>query len=486
MIGHEIKIHDKKQFEIKLHYALNGKKRKGEYFVETYFFVPHTLGINHHSFHKKNFYDSVKNYIRLATPEFTLAELIHSENSPLRKLFQLLEEGKGLNEEDLGQEFEHRLKLFCATMAGTVGKEATAIYQQKKGEGFRKDIIRFFNYVEELLESYRRVEAQLFERKDEKLIFSFGDEYLSLLVEKHLLRILNFYEKNFEKNIQIREIILDFLKKEIKRREERGYRSIVREDSSNEEMLFRFSALKKYFSSVLSLDADVEREGTILEHVLFGIAAGIAMIFATAAAFWGKSAFGTYTMPFFILLVISYMFKDRIKELMREILKKSVFKYLFDYKYKLYVEEKHKVGIIRESFDFVQQRQLLKNVWKLRQVGKTPEFDNKFQKEKIILYRKKINLKSRFFKKHNEEGFYGLSDIFRFDVTRFLSKMDDPSKPLFALTKDGYKLIYGKRVYHVNLILRIVRNKSNEELKRFRLILTREGIDRIEPVLENN
>ena len=53
MIGHEIKIHDKKQFEIKLHYALNGKKRKGEYFVETYFFVPHTLGINHHSFHKK-------------------------------------------------------------------------------------------------------------------------------------------------------------------------------------------------------------------------------------------------------------------------------------------------------------------------------------------------------------------------------------------------------------------------------------------------
>jgi hypothetical protein len=207
----------------------------------------------------------------------------------------------------------------------------------------------------------------------------------------------------------------------------------------------------------------------------------MAMLFATAAAFWGKIVYGTFTMPFFVLLVVSYMFKDRIKELLREMLKKSVFKHLYDYKYKLFVDEKYKVGIIRESFDFIKTKKLDRDIFELRQKFRTQEFDNKFQKEKIIQYRKKIILKSKFLKKHGDDGLNAISDIFRFDVSRFLSKMDDPRKPLFALTKKGYKKISGKRVYHVNLILRIVRNKE-EELKRFRLILTKKGIDRIEPV----
>ncbi|NOX17608.1 MAG: hypothetical protein GXO87_04915 [Chlorobi bacterium] len=483
MLNHEIKIHDRKQFELKLHYEFKRKRRKGEYFVETYFFIPNTLGINKLTFHKKNFYDSVKNYIRFATPKFSFEELILEDNSPLLKAFAIASENKTDRSDRFFENFEHEVKMFCAIFAASIRKNAFDVVKIEP-RNFEFAANNFAKLSAKTIDKFRELEKLV--KKDERIyeIFQFGDEYVSLVYEKYLFFVLDEYHKKFShENSEFQMKFLSFVKEEVDRRKEKKYTSIVRDDSSNEEMLFRFNTLKKYFSSVLSLETDVEKEGTVLEQILFSIAAGMAMLFATAAAFWGRSAFGTFTMPFFVLLVVSYMFKDRIKELLREILKKSVFKHLFDYKYKLFIDEKYKVGIIRESFDFIKMKKLDKEIFDMRQQFKTQEFDNKFQKEKVILYRKKINLRSKFLKKHGGEGLHAITDIFRFDITRLLSKMDDPRKPLYVLTKKGYKRISGKRVYHVNLILRIVRNKE-VQLKRFRLVLTRKGIDRIEPIFD--
>ncbi len=485
MLNHEIKIHDRKQFEIKLHYPFSKKRSKREYLVETYIFVPNVLGINKFSFHKKNFYDSVKNYIRFATPRFSLQQLAEDKKSPLNKILELIPKKKTDSYSYNTDEFEHELKMFCAIFAASV--RSFVIDEILNGkENFITNIDDFLKLSNKIITKYRFIEDQVKDLKEYNQIFHFGNEYISLVIEKYLYFILEKLTSNslFAED-KIKISIIDFIKKELDYRTKQKYNSVVKENSTNEEMLFRFSALKKYFSSVLSLEADVEKEGTVLEHILFGIAAGIAMFFATAAAFWGQSVFGNFTLSFFVILVISYMFKDRIKEMLRETLKKSVFKYLFDYKHKLYIDEKYKVGIIRESFGFIKYGKLDKDIFSLRQKFRTLEFDNKFQKEKVILYRKKINLKSKFLKKYEDERLNAISDIFRFDITRFLSKMDDPKKPLYTLTSNGYKKISGKRVYHLNLILRIVRNKD-EQLKRFRLVLTKKGIDRIEPIYDGN
>jgi hypothetical protein len=484
MLNHEIKIHDRKQFEVKLHYPFNKKRSEREYLVETYFFIPSTLGINKFSFHKKNFYDSVKNYIRFATPQLSLKKLLNEVNSPLNKLYDIFS-NKNSKEYNYNKidDYEHELKMFCAIFTASVRKDFIEIIKNNKVD-FTSITKEFIDNVKSIIKKYRALEEHIGNKKDYQEIFRFGDEYISLVIEKYLYIILYKYDKNIKhEDILVKNELLKLIKNEINHRAEKKYKSIIKEDSSNEEMLFRFSALKKYFSSVLSIEADVEKEGTILEQILFGIAAGIAMFFATVVAFWGQSSFGNFTMPFFIILIISYMFKDRIKEMLRETLKKNVFKYLYDYKYKLYIDEKYKVGVIRESFDFIKKKKLDKNIFKLRQKHRTIEFDNKFQKEKIILYRKKINIKSKFFKQQSNQGLIAITDIFRFDVTRFLSKMDDPKKTLFTLKDNKYKKIFGKRVYHINLILRIVRNKD-EKLKRFRLVLTKKGIDRIEPVYD--
>ncbi len=478
---HEIKIHDRNQFEIKLHYEFRHKWRKTDYLVETYFFVPNSLGINKLSYHKKNFYDSVKNYIRFSTPEYSLTDYLDGNNSPLAKIQKVVQETISSFSDNSLDAFEYEIKMFTTVFALSIKEGALEIMSYEKIQK-PEEISNYIDLVNRIYEKYRELEELLQNCKELLEIFGFSDEYISLVIERFFFEILDRYKKkNLIRKDDLTKKILKLIKKEIERRKLKKYDSIAEEDSSNEKLLFRFSALKKYFGSVLSLDANVEKEGTILEHFLFSIAAGLAMFFATGVAFWGQMAYGRLTMPFFVLLVVSYMFKDRIKEIMRVVLKRLVFKYLFDYKFKLFINEKEKVGIIKESFDFIKSKKLDRDVYELRQLGKTPEFDNKFQKEKVILYRKKIKLSSRYMRKYGELNLNSITDIFRFDVSRFLTKMDDRKKMLFVLTENGYKKIFGKRVYHVNLIQRIF-HEEGVELKRYRLVLTKKGIDRIEPV----
>jgi hypothetical protein len=72
----------------------------------------------------------------------------------------------------------------------------------------------------------------------------------------------------------------------------------------------------------------------------------------------------------------------------------------------------------------------------------------------------------------------------RFNIERFLSKMDNPAKPIFVIHENGFKQIFAKRVYHLNLIIKYTfDNKSI--YRRFRIILSRRGIRSIEMVDSN-
>ncbi len=73
-----------------------------------------------------------------------------------------------------------------------------------------------------------------------------------------------------------------------------------------------------------------------MEHILYAIAAGIAMFIATAIAFMGQSWFGNLSTSLFILLVVSYMLKDRIKDIFRDLFSKSIGSFFYDRRVKVY------------------------------------------------------------------------------------------------------------------------------------------------------
>lgn len=70
-----IRIRDRNQFEIKLGYLINNKKKKNEYDINLYFFLPKNLGINNYSYSNSQFFEDLYSYVRLITPKSSLENL---------------------------------------------------------------------------------------------------------------------------------------------------------------------------------------------------------------------------------------------------------------------------------------------------------------------------------------------------------------------------------------------------------------------------
>jgi hypothetical protein len=68
------------------------------------------------------------------------------------------------------------------------------------------------------------------------------------------------------------------------------------------------------------MSSEQSRSVSRVGHVIAGVAAAVAMSFAVIATFLAGRLFAAYSIPWALLIVVSYIFKDRIKEVLRSIL----------------------------------------------------------------------------------------------------------------------------------------------------------------------
>ena len=102
--------------------------------------------------------------------------------------------------------------------------------------------------------------------------------------------------------------------------------------------------------------------------------------------------------------------------------------------------------------------------------------------EKTILYRKKISVFPRYFEQvYRSLHIKGVTDITRYSVARMTRKMGNPKRHLFITDGKDYRRISARKVQHINFIIRY---SAHDEscLKRFRLVMDRGGIRRLEEV----
>jgi hypothetical protein len=246
--------------------------------------------------------------------------------------------------------------------------------------------------------------------------------------------------------------------------------------------LYRRNQLKKYIEDVFYLNRDVRVDGAVVQQTLLALAAGLAMVFSTGIAFYYQQVYGNFTIPFFIALVISYMLKDRIKWLMGWLLVSKSNSFYYDYKIRINNSLKKKIGVIKENFVFVPIKKLGKKVKTHRMKDRIIAADEYDLREKIIQYKKKIVIyPKRFGDDLPDKNILGLTDITRFNFHRFIQYMDDPKED-FILVKKGE--IYNKvanKIYHINLIQKHY-TEEGIEFSRYRIIINRNGIKRIEKV----
>src|SRR5262249_35411910 len=207
-------------------------------------------------------------------------------------------------------------------------------------------------------------------------------------------------------------------------RKENKLRSVLSPAGDNEEYMQRIGFLKKFCTNILFLAARHEqRDGW--EELLFAIAAGLAMAFATAVAFWAQSRFSQASLNFFLIIVIGYMLKDRIKEGLRRVLQSVVKKRLFDRTTVITEPVTQKqLGVCREKVDYGSSSRVPEEISSLRRTDDFITVSQGELAETVIHYQKQIVLTSEFLPKR--AGVSGVTDIIRLNIDRLLRDMDDP------------------------------------------------------------
>lgn len=482
------KLYDHYSVEFKIQFLTRKKLKKNDFEVNTWIFMPNSIDINRTTYSKEQFYSDIQSNIRLITPIYLLNDIAGENNSPLTNLSDSISRMLTENTRTSFKHYEYELQIFLAIFKSATRdatshiiansmKEDTEFLSQSYIQNL-KVIRNRFRVLQKLINA-PVVSSQAFE------LFLFADEFLSNCILKNTFLLNNYLEKwDANRFSNIIQANLKLIKKEWAHKEQKGYLIVSKDnEESNQRYIFRQSILDKYVESVLSVNANTKKDGVWTEQIYYSIAAGISMVFATAIAFSFQQKYGNFTMPLFVALVVSYMLKDRIKDLMRYYFAGKLSNKHFDHNTTLSLKEQ-KIGTIKESMDFITENKVPNAIMKMRNRTSLIELENRIHDEKIILYRKRVNINRNQLDLTNDYTFKGINDIIQFNFTRFIQRMANPKTPLYTLSKNSIgeektTRIYGSKIYYINFIMQI-KHQDDFNYKRFRITCSKNKIHNIE------
>ncbi|HOP13178.1 hypothetical protein [Lentimicrobium sp.] len=483
MIEDLVKIHDKFSVEIKLGFYARRKQPVSDFAVNTWIFIPNSLDINRGTYQKADFYRDLKSNIRLITPSYLLRDIADKEKPPFSLLENALQQLASDPSRTRTAEYEYHIRMFVSIVKSSLREEIQHILENGLDEDLDYLVDNFDNCINNIAANFRSLKRIINVPSISRELMNyyfFGDEFLSNLFEQHAFKLIDGLKKKGHLTGDIREKIMALIHAEINYKKEKGYQVVEKESPNrNRNLVFRLSLLKKYAENELFLNTNQRRDGVWIEQVYLSIAAGLSMVFATAVAFSFQQKYGNFTMPFFVALVVSYMLKDRIKELTRYYFAHKLGRRFFDHRTDISLSE-HEIGWSKESMVFVPESKVPGEVLKIRDRSAILEADNRNNREKIILYRKLIRLNRQSLDECSLYPTSGMNDIIRFNVSNFIHKMDNPIVPLYSPgNNDEIETVKGEKMYYINLVLQF-KNEDQLDYKRYRIVLNRKGINEIE------
>jgi hypothetical protein len=221
------------------------------------------------------------------------------------------------------------------------------------------------------------------------------------------------------------------------------------------------------------------------EEALFAGAAGLAMAFATGVAFIAQSRVPQVSWNFAMILVVGYMFKDRIKEGARRILALYMTRFLPDRTTRIVDPvTADDVGVCREKIDYGHAVHVPEEIKRLRNIDDFITVSQGELSESVIRYQKKIVLDSEMLPRLGDGFITGVTDIIRLNVDRLLRDMDDPEAALEYVDLEDFTVgkVKAAKSYQVDLAFRFMVDDGDHKSSRFqlvRLVLDRNGIKRM-------
>lgn len=477
MIDIQTKIHDKFAIEFKVGFSGREDVKDERFDVNTWIFVPNGLDINKNTYSKDRFYTDMKSNVRLITPSFALKDIVGKGAVPFGNLKQAVTDVVTDPSPEHRSEYEFQLKLFGSIFKSSIRDAAAVINRNISDSMTYERCVQFASDVRRVMTEFRGLSSMLKESPEElSSKFAFADEFMSHQVEIRALRVIRVMDQqnNLGLDSARKELEQLFVEEETYKIQQGYSHAVIDDEKNNRQLVYRHSLLKKYIESALFLKVNTTQDGVAVKQISFSLAAGLAMMVSLLVTMPFTKYLGSYPSVIFITVILIYMLKDRIKELTRWMFAYQLKDKYYDNKTVVSIKDKQ-VGWIKEGMDFITDEKVPAEVMRLRGRS-TLESDNAFLEERIILYRKKVEIDQGLLKNHYNYDFKGINDIMRYHINFLTKKMDNPESLVHCLDEQHrLRILKADRVYTLFFVLQF-KWADQVEYKAFRVLVNRNGI----------
>ncbi|MDP1834312.1 MAG: hypothetical protein Q8K75_00130 [Chlamydiales bacterium] len=496
----DIHLRDKFQFELKSEYAPVPGRANNRYTLEFFFFIPTALHINKHTYTKKHFYYDQTSLLRLKTPIVPLKELIASNTarSGLYRIRQLYQNSERPNEKEVLRE----LKLYANGVRSALRDRSQQLIDSLKRlsplvslQSICRGIDQLCQETIEMRQGYLHFLDEYSLRWRDSRMQDYGqyiDEFLSITVQNHLAHLLREVELLHDPETapsinKLQECIVW----ESQHRDAAKERSPFANDPEKnmEYFVYRSGLLKKFVWEVLFLNIIRKEPSKPFLEFAAVVAAGLAMLVYLVFLTMQGSGIIVNSTSFIVIAVLLYVVKDRMKDAIKNMSATFATKWFPDYFTDISTSDgETKLGYLKEYFSFVEPKQIPKEILTIRNTGFHTELERAERMEQVFYFKKEVTLFSAPEDAHTGEH-RELNDILRYNISSFLVKASDAYKEHFEIDPKTGQLISIQvpKVYHINIIIRRTYQDSTDQTKsdigKYRVVLDKEGIKRIEKVL---
>jgi hypothetical protein len=498
----EFRVHDKTHIEFAIDYPFGEQDRA--YVWEAFFFVPESFRIDDRTYGKKDMYEDLLSYVRLAVPEVPFHRLAEREVTPgqtnpplLVRLERLLKAAVGQPDGSKASAEAVRATRVFACLVRASGLEAQrAMLAELTLEGPPRDtdqraVAHFLSAARTVAASFREVagahaDQQLCEEL--RVALSWVDEDISLVLEALAATAsvqLQSAAGGHPGWAELAGRLAGHAVDEARYRQEHGWSSVGRSDANArdvEHLEFRRHVLKRFTSSVLWLKHEVRSANVWVVHALYALAAALAMAFAVVVSIRALQM-QELLLPYVTLLVVSYAIKDRMKAVLQEKLSGWADKRFPDRRWTIRDHERDQnVGEVLERAGFRAFRDLPPEVLKTRRLTRSHALEESARPERVLWHEKHVTVEPR------SPGVLRspmLTEIFRMNIGPWLRHTDDPNRKITFADPDEASVYAAtaRRVYNLNIIYRLRPEADRKAIwHRIRVVVSRKGIERIEPI----
>jgi hypothetical protein len=486
-----LRPHGATQLQIKVSYPFRNRRRS-RFRMDLFVVVPRQISINLDEHGKQTLLDDTRSNTRFTVtnmPLSVLADRTHPDN-PVARIIQEIHIPPKPGNLDINR-ISYEMRTFCNLFTFQLKSLVRVIQQALREEQVRQDGVQAgkdtIRDVKKAMATFRDVRRMLLDPAvpDElRSAHVFADEYLGDQMVRHLLGLSTIIARE-ESMGKLRSQLERTVQRELAYQTERGY-SAVRSDTTLpgdipalERLIMRESRLKKWVQSVLYMDVEESGVPRRIGHIVASLAAATAMAVAVGAAFFADRFYASYSVPWALLIVGSYIVKDRIKEILRAVLVRHF------------------------PIAVADRTRILKDPATQRRVGRArlairstdgpwvPQPPRPLKRDDIlsetvvrstVVFSSIVTLNGRrLLRSHRRVN--GIMDITRIRLDKWLRDMDAPTKGIRLFLDGKTVATSGPRTYRIRIAVRLQSEDGTEgEVRHWIVVLDRDGIRRVETV----